>query len=65
MATYYSLIVIALEILHCTHNALRTDRGAKNSKGPKLPDFSWLKRGLIYLFTKLKFVLTGLRGLVV
>ena len=31
---------MALVIIRCTHKAHRTDMGAENPTGPKLPDFT-------------------------
>ena len=36
----HNLAVIALVIIRRTYKADRNDRGAKNPKGPKLPDFT-------------------------
>ena len=35
--------MIALVIIRRTHKAHRTDRGAENPTGPKLPDFTLLE----------------------
>ena len=40
MAKFHNLLVIALLIIRRTHKAHRTDRGAENPTGPKLPDFT-------------------------
>ena len=40
MARFYIFLVIALAILRRSHKSLRTDRGAENPTGPKLPDFT-------------------------
>ena len=37
---FHNLLVIALVIIRRTHKAHRTDRGAENPTGPKLPDFT-------------------------
>ena len=37
---FHNLLVIALVIIRHTHKAHRTDRGAENPTGPKLPDFT-------------------------
>ena len=44
-AKLHNLLVIALVIIRHTHKANRTDRGAENPTGPKLPDFT------LYLFS--------------
>ena len=37
---FHNLLVIASVIIRHTHKAHRTDRGAENPTGPKLPDFT-------------------------
>ena len=37
---FHNLLVIALVIIRRTHKAHRTDRGAENPTGPKLPDLT-------------------------
>ena len=37
---FHNLLVIALVIIRRTHKAHKTDRGAENPTGPKLPDFT-------------------------
>ena len=37
---FHNLLVIALVIIRRTHKAHRTDRGAENPTGPKLPYFT-------------------------
>ena len=37
---FHNLLVIALVIIRRTHKAHRTDRGAENPTGPKLPHFT-------------------------
>ena len=40
MARFQIVLVIALAVLRRSHKSLRTDRGAENPSGPKLPDFT-------------------------
>ena len=37
---FHNFLVIALVIIRPTHKAHKTDRGAENPTGPKLPDFT-------------------------
>ena len=61
MARFHIFVVIALAILRRSHKALRTDRCAENSTGPKLPDFTLnflfilSVKGKKQLFSKLFF----------
>ena len=47
---FHNLLVIALVIIRRTHKAHRTDRGAENPTGPKLPDFTLGHIHVIILF---------------
>ena len=40
MARFHNLLLVALIILRFSHKALRSDRGAENYTGPKLPDLT-------------------------
>ena len=40
MARFHNLLLVALIIIRFSHKALRSNRGAENSTGLKLPDFT-------------------------
>ena len=41
MARFHICLVTALAVLRRSHKPLRTDSGAENPTGPKLPDFTY------------------------
>ena len=55
---FHNLLVIALVIIRRTHKAHRTDKGAENPTGPKLPDFTLCR--YMYVYNPNKALLRGL-----